>query len=366
MKNYLTYPLITDRHQSGFGLIEVLVALVLGLLTTVAVMQIYVGFEGVKRTTSGGADAQVNAAVALYTIERDLLNSGYGMGLPGAMNCKVNAYNEKMVPTNFSFSFVPVEIIDGGAGGESDSIRILYSSKDTFALPTSITKDHPPTAANFFVSSVQGIEKGDLMIAWQAGKDCTLFQVTNDPDTNNKQAIHNNGLSDWNPPGGSNILPQPDGYTKGSILFNMGSLMDITYSVQNGKLSQSRFDTAANMISTMELVDHVINIQAEFGKDTDGDDIVDTWDAVNPISSAEWLEVKMVRIAVVAQSAKFEKAAGGVFVTNQDIKWPSSASSANQRTIKISGITDWKNYRYRVFETVIPLRNLMWGTPSGV
>ena len=41
--------------------------------------QLYAFFEGQKRTTSSGADAQTNSAVAMYLLERDLRQAGYGI-----------------------------------------------------------------------------------------------------------------------------------------------------------------------------------------------------------------------------------------------------------------------------------------------
>jgi type IV pilus assembly protein PilW len=29
-------------------------------------------------------------------------------------------------------------------------------------------------------------------------------------------------------------------------------------------------------------------------------------------------------------------------------------------TLKVDGNADWKHYRYKVYETVVPLRNLLW------
>jgi type IV pilus assembly protein PilW len=34
--------------------------------------------------------------------------------------------------------------------------------------------------------------------------------------------------------------------------------------------------------------------------------------------------------------------------------------SVNNQTIDLSADPDWKCYRYRTFEAVVPIRNLMW------
>lgn len=57
--------------QTGFGLVEIMVGLVIGLLTTLVIMQVLPASRA-KRTTSGSADAQTSRAVALYLISRDV------------------------------------------------------------------------------------------------------------------------------------------------------------------------------------------------------------------------------------------------------------------------------------------------------
>ena len=59
-------------HQTGFTLVELMVGLALALITTVIVAQVMWAAEGNRRTTTQGSDAQVNGALALYTLQRDL------------------------------------------------------------------------------------------------------------------------------------------------------------------------------------------------------------------------------------------------------------------------------------------------------
>src|SRR3989338_7895818 len=69
---------LNRRHHTGFSLVEIMVGMVIGLLSTIIVMQVFATFEGQKRTTTGGSDAQTNGGVGLYTIERDIRMAGYG------------------------------------------------------------------------------------------------------------------------------------------------------------------------------------------------------------------------------------------------------------------------------------------------
>jgi len=73
-------------RSAGFTLIEVMIALLIGMIGLVVMMQTFAVSEGFKRTATAGTDAQVNGSVALYMLEREIRTAGYGMNgyLPAA------------------------------------------------------------------------------------------------------------------------------------------------------------------------------------------------------------------------------------------------------------------------------------------
>jgi len=79
---------MTERRffvaERGFSLIELMVAFVIAMLASLAMSQTFAVFEGQKRTTVSGADAQDNALMALHAIERELRMSGMGTA---ALSC---------------------------------------------------------------------------------------------------------------------------------------------------------------------------------------------------------------------------------------------------------------------------------------
>ena len=56
----------------GVTLIELMVGMVIGLLAVLVIAQVALLFEGQKRSTTGGSDAQVNGALSLQMLQRDL------------------------------------------------------------------------------------------------------------------------------------------------------------------------------------------------------------------------------------------------------------------------------------------------------
>ena len=74
-------------RESGFSLVEIMVGMAIGLLTTLVIMQVFSAFEGQKRSTTGSADAQTSggllAAVAAERAE-DVVGRFHAAGFSSA------------------------------------------------------------------------------------------------------------------------------------------------------------------------------------------------------------------------------------------------------------------------------------------
>ena len=365
-------PARAPAFQRGVTLIELMVGVVVGLLATLVITQTLVFAEAQKRTTTNGADAQVNGTLSLYTLERDLKEAGYGLTtVSSSLGCEIRS-SYKGAASNFTLA--PV-VITAGVAGASDTIRVLGSSKDNYSVPALIVKDHPANAANFFVNTGVGIADGDFMLAIPETPDasnwCSLFQVTDSkagagPGLGNNQVLHNSGQSDWNNPGGSTIFPAT-GYNTGSYLLNLGAIINRSYSISNNlDLQLATFSSASAATTTENLFPNIVQLQAFYGKDTNADGSVDVYDKVTPTTQAGWSQILTVRVGVVARSTQFEREV----VTSANPLWDvgsavATAGSAACGTsscvsIKIDNLPDWRNYRYKVYETTVPLRNMLW------
>ena len=374
------------QQQRGFTLIELLVAMLLGLVTVLVVAQVMLMAESRKRTATSGSDANTTGAMALYTIERDAKNAGFGMAANlSALGCEIRAKNGSSATQTYILA--PV-VITQGASGAPDTITFTASTKEGAPLPTKVTVDHPPQATNFFVQSALGITEGDLMIAVPpaigSSSWCSVFQVTNDtsPGGGNSQGggqgqnqvLHNSGQSAWNQAGGQTIFPTPDGYPSGSTLINLGAMSRRTYSVASNSLNLTWLDTATNTNQTRVIYPQVIQLQAEYGTDAnlaDNNVRVTAWTTTTPAvnDNAGWQAIKAIRVAVVARSDVYEKdvvtvaGTGNTYSTcrassPRAVCWAGGA--INNLNANNPGSTDWQHYRYRVYEAVLPIRNVIW------
>lgn len=370
---------VFKRRTAGFSLVEIMVGVTIGIIGALVIMQVSAIFEGRKRTTTSGADAQVNGAMALYAVERDVRKAGYGISVPGAIGCSVRRYFGGAEITNPPFSLKPVEITQG-AGGRPDTIRTIASSKEAWSVPNRITSEHANSGTSVFLNTTLGMSVGDMLVAYEPGKTCTLMQATA-VNPNDSEVVHAS-TSGWNAAAAASVFPV-DGYSVDGMVLNLGSLSDRTYTIDaNSNLVLSDHLSATNTNAVRTLASDVVHLKAEYGFDTRAGTVhdvrVDTWsgamvdaDSSGTVGDAgDFGRIAAVRMAVVARSAIMEKPKSdgtcditiSVAVPGRTANSPTWAGGAIDVSKHPDGTANanWKCYRYKVFETVIPLRNLLW------
>ena len=89
---------------------------------------------------------------------------------------------------------------------------------------------------------------------------------------------------------------------------------------------------------------------------------------MQPLTGDQWRQVSTVRIVVVARSEQWLQDGG---TTSQPVLNMGSSPTvlgsgvvpcgAEQcLSLKVNHLANWQNYRYQVYDTVVPLRNLVW------
>jgi type IV pilus assembly protein PilW len=147
----------------------------------------------------------------------------------------------------------------------------------------------------------------------------------------------------------------------GGILYDLGARPALNrWSIVNNSLQFSNRlgDGAASTVA-----EGVVHLVAQYGID-DGaggavaDDFIISpteWrfaaPAAVPPVPANWSKVLAVRFALLARSPQFEKTAVSGNPTWSGGNFDMSAMPA-----------DWQHYRYRVYESTVAMRNMIWGT----
>ena len=133
----------SHNKMRGFSLVELMVAVVIGLIGTVVIFQVYAVSEGQKRSTVSGGDAQQNGAIGLFTIERELRNAGHGLTFLIARGAPIYGWNNVAGAARPALVMRPLTII---AGATSDSIEVNYSTFEGLTSPVSVTTKETPTS----------------------------------------------------------------------------------------------------------------------------------------------------------------------------------------------------------------------------
>jgi type IV pilus assembly protein PilW len=363
------------RRERGFTIVELMVGMLIGLLAVIVITQVMLISEGQKRTTTGGSDAQVNGALALYTVQRNVEMAGYGiLSSRDVVGCPISALYQGNPITRFPTRLAPVVITrqaDRAAAllpaGPGDAIRVMSSSKTSFSVPTRVTPPGFAKAAglSFPVTAALGVQKDDLaLVAVDSVTPCWVIQATADATG---ESIPRDDNATWNRNGTPDQV-----YGDGSVLINLGTLIDTTYLTDGSVLKQESFDPSApNTRITSDVQPDIVNMRALYGKDTSNDGVIDAYDDVTPTTNAQWLQVLAVRVVIVARSGQFEKED----VTSAELSWDVGLTLAMTTAgvvncgasrclpLKLDHLgADWKRYRYKQFETVIPLRNMLWSS----
>jgi type IV pilus assembly protein PilW len=383
-------------HERGVTLIELMVGVAIGLVTTVVIAQVMLASDGRRRSLSSTSDAQVKSALALYTLQRDVMSAGYGFSdSPRVLGCTLR--QTFAGARNTLQRLAPLTIVDG-ADGAPDVITTL-SSTAAFSVPAQLSSGALPTG--MFVHNRVGINVGDVLALvpqdWgTSGKFCTVFSPTGLGDGG--AGLGSTGTSagssltfeggelnaQWNvPPAGDTLFPVSY-YLPDDFVVNFGPLLQFNqYSIgANQALQLSQGNAANGMSPPITLYPDIVNLQAFYGRDTTvmpaprvGDGTVDVYDNANLVTSADFAGVRSVRIVMAVRSGTREKE---VVTTEEPLVDVGNAvpvagsiacGSSQCLRIKLSfdGGTEWQHYRYRTYDTVMPMRNVIWNaTPVPV
>ncbi len=375
------------RPHRGFSLVEVMVGLAIGMATVVIMMQMLSNSDAAKRTASGGNDAQMSGTLALYTLERDIRASGYGVSSYNILGCTLTfnrtsgtSFTIPLVSTRIGTAADPGPIPAGDAN--SDTLLVVYGNSDGSSEGDALIATS--TAGSYQVATGTAFKAKDIVVAQAAVRPPEPCNLTSDVVNNVDLATSTLAVS-----------PGVSGLALGSVIYNMGSAPVIhAYAVRKGNLTMCDYvandcgdataAAAADPSVWVPIAANIVSLRAQYGRDTTPVPgtmvgIVDTYDQTTPASSATdplkatphcaWARALAVRLAVVARSGAYDKNgpttaapswSGTVADTTNTPKNPTATP------IDLSADTNWRNYRYKTLETTVPLRNSIWqgGQPS--
>ena len=395
--------------ESGFSLIEIMVGMVIGMMGIIAMMQVASLSEAQRRSTVGGGDALNSGAIVMYGLQREVDQAGLGISDSSLVGCDVQ------LPSGITLAtLAPVTINHPSITGQdanTDTLLIVYGNGNgtpqgdvinsqplTIAVPVAANNPdiyNVSTPSAFCPNGVSPtvlsndcqntptspVPPPDWVIAVSPG-----LQALPRPTCAAASRLFMTQVV-WSDRNSSNVIVttgQGQAGMSGGRLFNMGRAPSIiAYAIRSGRLTRCDYLTN-NCGSTsnnaradvwIPVANDIVSLRAEYGRDTltpvnstsgQINAVLDTFDQVQPATNCAWTRVTSIRMALVARGG-YDKSAP----TSVAPVW--AGSTVNSRTaplnptalpINLSAVTDWKNYRYKVFETVMPIRNMAWnGVP---
>jgi type IV pilus assembly protein PilW len=323
----------------------------------------------------------ISGRLGVMTLERDIQLAGYGLGAAaalgagGLLGCSVAAHDSQRPggAQDFNFALVPVAIADG-AGGAPDTLVTLRGSSGFAVTPKIIDNSTAVTKRiKADTGGRTGVQRGDVVIATKVtgGMACAMYEITGDANADQLTFDHATGLyttaagqqrtARYNKAGGIpfNLTDEGNLYTLGIAPARM------RWMVQNNKLVVLN-DLVYTDGVPIEAADLIADLQAQYGVDADNNGMISAgeWTNVDPL---DWRLLLAVRFALLARSTQFEKTK--VTPTAANPRW--SGGAFTMRNIDGTADSDpggtdgepnnWRNYRYNVFEAVVPLRNNIFG-----
>ena len=344
------------RMARGVTLVDVLVGLVMAMFTIVVVQQCFVVGQAVRHGAAAAADAHGTAAFALQALAVAAANAGAGIAQAGA------GFDGCPATADAATTLRPVSIVitDGGRADRPDTLVVRQSFAPA-ALPARLV-DAAAAGAVFRVEAVDGFAVGDRLIATSRTGTCVVADITGITPlaAGVVEIAHSPVTTD---------LPAT------SVVLDLGPA---------ARAAVARYDVVAGTLRSTDLgnddapnplVSNIANLKFQYGIDSDGDGVLDTWtsaDAAGAWNAAGVLaapratldRIKALRIGIIARTEHVDRTHTNdfhwvLFDCERDDKSTCPGRLAGTIAAGAGG-----GYRYRVLETVVPLRNVIWNRGS--
>lgn len=182
----------TGHGTCGFSLIELLVAMTIGLVLTLVLTNMMVQQEAGRRAVTGGNDLTSNAAFSSYALDRELRSAGSGFtdGWANSFGCVLHASRSgsQILPRVGTFpapfaaipagvTLAPVIIHSGAGAGGSDVLAVAAGAA---GLTETVMPVLPSSAiaGQVRLYNTLGMRGGDLALIMEANRGCMLQEVT--------------------------------------------------------------------------------------------------------------------------------------------------------------------------------------------
>jgi type IV pilus assembly protein PilW len=389
------------RLSRGLTLIETMVALVIGMVLTLAVFSVMSAAESSRRTMTSMNDTGQAGNIAMFVLDEWIRSSGSGFAqvnaaaisdgskINFAYGCPIYAAKDdaqilprsSALPAPFDgtaanpgsqiFRLAPVLIMPGattpGAGRTSDALVLMAGTSGS--SETSVDLSGVATTSTLPVTNTEGFGVGDIVLAVDhqpaangSRLPCWIEQV------GTVTTATSLGLSGKWYKSGINSANLTD-LSDQSVVLNLGNVVTngnpprmlmVGVGSNDALYSYDLLNTVET--SLQQVAEGVFELHALYGIDTNGDNVVDSW--VQPtgnyavsalmagtdLAASRIRTIKSIRLGLILRSR----------LTERDTVHGTTVSLFSD----LSGMTFTRTlgdaerkFRYRTLESTIPLRN---------
>ncbi len=329
--------MIYKKQISGFSLVELLVAMVVGTIIVTGAFSLYSGTRKTQRSSEAQMDMVADARFAIEMISYDLRHAGMwgGTNKDGLIECRsadtdCAVRNDETIPTTATNDcedkwFIklarPIFGIDDADGNPysatcipesegyvegTDIIEIRYADAN---LPAALTSGQTYVRSNFI--------NGRIFIGETVPKLRSNDSGAGDPTTNNHRL-------------------------KAYAYY----VSDHTDSAGDGIPSLRRVALVSGpTVQNQTVISGVADLQVQYGVDSDGDLIIDRYVNADDLDETDWVNVYSAKIWLLMRS---DKAQTGIDTTK-------SFRLAGKDAVDYGGDG---GYRYFLVSSVVNLRNI--------
>lgn len=286
--------------QSGFSLVEVMVALVVGILVLMGVITVYLSGARTSATTEALSRVQESGRFGMLFLADDIRQAGFKGSCQAEINNLLNeahaSYDEQLFDLDD-----PITGWDDTAGALAAILPgyirgdVLILKSAPMATGLKANGNVPATSAAIPLNAPSGIDAGQIVLVGDS-QGCDLFQKGNAANANSLQR----------PAAGTpgNKVPNTEwshAYDEETLQIYLFS--STAYYIGNGldgqpALRRVSFDTGVAVDE--ELVNGVEDMQLLYGEDTDGDRTADQY--VTAAAVTDWDDVVAIQVNLLVAS----------------------------------------------------------------
>jgi type IV pilus assembly protein PilW len=372
-----------QRLRKGFTLMELLVAVTIGMGLTLAVTVMLMRHEAGRRALTSINDVQSNGTFLSYALDRTLRSAGSGFTQVGrnTFGCPLRAARAGTTvlprPAAFPAPFAAVDptirlaplVVQAGAGTDGSDVLIVGAGSAGLGETPQRVLPGSATTTQVRLNSTVGLAADDLVLLSQDGNVCMVQQVAAGFVGGADQLLAFGGTYAGSTIAGVNLTTISQatvGWASslGRLTGKRPAFQLIGVGANNTLVGYDVLQLDGND-RLIPLADGVVDLRARYGLDTNDDGRVDTW--VNP-ATAPWDAATLLDGTPASQLALTRIVAVRVGLVLRNASPERDAVTPATLTLfaDLAGLEHTHNVaaadrtmRYRTLDFTVPLRNVL-------